>query len=52
MCVRVHVRACVCVCVCVCVCFPYEAESYPINVCDEFCWDFDGDCIDSVDYLW
>ena len=27
--------------------FPYEVE-----VCEEFCWDFDGHCIESVDCFW
>ena len=32
--------------------FPYKVEYCPFKVCEELCWDFDGDCIDSVDYFW
>ena len=31
---------------------PYEVEDYLSNFSDELCWNFDGDCIDSVDCLW
>ncbi|KAL6086712.1 hypothetical protein STEG23_032488 [Scotinomys teguina] len=32
--------------------FPYEVESCSFQVCEELCWDFDGDCIESVDCFW
>jgi hypothetical protein len=28
--------------------FPYEVESCSFHVCEELCWNFDGDCIESV----
>ena len=28
--------------------FPYEVEYCSFKVCKEFCWDFDGHCIESV----
>ena len=32
--------------------FPYEAENYPFNFCDELCQNFDGDCTEFVDCVW
>ena len=32
--------------------FPYQVEYCSFQVCEELCWDFDGDCIDSVDCFW
>ena len=29
--------------------FPYEVEYCSFKVCEELCWDFDGDCIESID---
>ena len=29
----------------------HEAENCPFNICEEWCWHFDGDCIGSVDSL-
>ena len=31
--------------------FPSEAENCSFKVCEELCWDFDGDCIESVDFF-
>ena len=36
------------VCVCVCV-FLYETENCHFKVCEELCWNFDVDCIESED---
>ena len=32
--------------------FPFEVEYHSFDVCEEFCWDFDGHCIESVDCFW
>jgi hypothetical protein len=32
--------------------FPYEVENFSFQVCEELCWNFDGDCIESVDCFW
>ena len=32
--------------------FPYEVEYCSFEVCEELCWDFDGACIESLDYFW
>ena len=32
--------------------FPFEDEYHSFQVCEEFCWDFDGHCIESVDCFW
>jgi hypothetical protein len=32
--------------------FPYEAENCPFKFYKESCWNFDGDGIESLDYLW
>ena len=32
--------------------FPDEFENYSFHVFEELCWDFDGDCIESIDCLW
>ena len=29
--------------------FPYEAENCPFNFCEELCWNFSENCIESVD---
>ena len=29
--------------------FPYEVEYHSSELCEEFCWDFDGHCIKSID---
>jgi hypothetical protein len=43
----------VCVCVCVCVCVPFQMNlRIAFSVFKELCWDFDGNCIKSVDCLW
>lgn len=31
--------------------FPYKVDNCPFKFCKEWCWDFDGDFIGSVDYL-
>jgi hypothetical protein len=31
--------------------FPYEFENCSFRVCEELCWHFDGDCIESVNYF-
>ena len=31
---------------------PYEVECCSFEVCEEFCWDFDGYCIEFVDCFW
>ncbi|KAL6091041.1 hypothetical protein STEG23_037056, partial [Scotinomys teguina] len=31
---------------------PYEVENCFFQVCEELSWDFDGDCIESVDSFW
>ena len=31
---------------------PYEVEYHSFEVCEEFGWDFDGHCIESVDCFW
>ena len=32
--------------------FPYEVEYCSFKVCKEFCWDFDENCIESIDCFW
>ena len=32
--------------------FPNEAGYFSFEVCEELCWDFDGDYIESIDCLW
>ena len=33
--------------------FPYEVECCSFRVCEDFkVWDFDGDCIESIDCFW
>ena len=32
--------------------FFHIVEYCSLKVYDEFCWDFDGDCIESIDFLW
>ena len=32
--------------------FPNEIEYCSFEVFEEFCWDFDGHCVESVDCLW
>ena len=32
--------------------FSYEVEYHSFKVCDKFCCDFDGHCIESVDCFW
>ena len=32
--------------------FPNEVEYHSSEVCEEFCWDFDGHRIESVDCFW
>jgi hypothetical protein len=34
------------------VAFPDEFESSSFHVFEELCWDFDGNCIESIDCLW
>jgi hypothetical protein len=29
-----------------------ELENCSFHVFEELCWDFDGDCIESIDFLW
>ena len=31
--------------------FPYEVENCSFKVCGELCWDFYGDCIESINCL-
>jgi hypothetical protein len=40
------------VCLFVCSVFPYEVENCSFKVCKELCWNFDRDCIDSLDCFW
>ena len=35
----------------VCVC-PYKVEKCPFKFCEELYWNFDGDCIEYVDFLY
>ena len=32
--------------------FPYEVENCSLHISKELCWNFDGDCIESVDCFW
>ena len=32
--------------------FPYEVEYCSFKVGEEFCWGFDGHCIEYVDFFW
>ena len=32
--------------------FPYEVEYCSFEIFEEFCWDFAGYCIESVDCFW
>ena len=32
--------------------FSYEVDYCSLKVCEEFCWDFDMDCIESIDCFW
>jgi hypothetical protein len=32
--------------------FPFEIENCSFNVFENLCWNFDGDCVDSVDCFW
>jgi hypothetical protein len=32
--------------------FPAEFENCSFHIFEELCWDFDGDCIESIDCLW
>ena len=32
--------------------FLYEVENCSFKVCKELCWNFDGNCIESVDCFW
>ena len=32
--------------------FPYEVENLSVKVCEQLCWNFDGNCIQSVDCFW
>ena len=32
--------------------FPYEIENWSLHAFEELCWDFDGDCVESVDCFW
>jgi hypothetical protein len=32
--------------------FPHEVENCPFKVYKELCWNFDGNCIKSVDCFW
>ena len=32
--------------------FPYEVEYHSFKVFEEFCWDFDEHCVESVDCFW
>lgn len=32
--------------------FPHEVENCPFKSCKELCWDFGGDCVESVDCFW
>jgi hypothetical protein len=32
--------------------FPYEIKTCYFHVFEESCWNFDGNCIESVDYCW
>ena len=30
----------------------YDVDYFSFKVCKEFCWDFDRDCIQSIDGVW
>ena len=32
--------------------FPCEVEYYSFEVCEDLCWDFDGDCTGFLDCFW
>jgi hypothetical protein len=32
--------------------FLYEAENGPFKICEELCYNFNGDCIESEDSFW
>jgi hypothetical protein len=32
--------------------FSYHIENCSFNTCEELCWNFDGDCGESVDCFW
>ena len=32
--------------------FPYEVDYCSFNVFEKLCWEFDGDCIESIDCFW
>ena len=32
--------------------FSYEVEYCSFKVYEELCWDFDGDCIESINCFW
>ena len=32
--------------------YPCVPECCSFKVCEELCWDFDGDCSESIDYFW
>jgi hypothetical protein len=31
---------------------PYEVENCSFHDCEEFCWNFDENCIESIDCSW
>ena len=41
-----------CFCYSVFFTFPDEFVNSSFHVFEELCWNFDGDCIESIDYLW
>jgi hypothetical protein len=32
--------------------FLCEAEHCTVKICEQLCWKFDGNCIESVDFFW
>ena len=38
--------------VCECVCFHMKLKVFPFEICEELCLNFDGGCLDSVDFFW
>jgi hypothetical protein len=38
--------------VCLLFDFPYGVENCSFNVCKELCWNFYGNCNESLDYIW
>ena len=35
-----------------CLFFQIKVDYFSFKVCEELCWDYDGDCIESIDCFW